>query len=469
MIDRGSTVLLLIALLATFAGMWVKPAAAPPVTTPRLPAVPPVTLPAPKVATGVKLTVLTPAGPILPDAKGQYSVSVLVETTQDLEVNLKAAWIGDGERKATWGPGREDQLKIPEKKLQFQTIHLGDGSGAGHLGVLRIWNGTEEILRQRADLTVRPASITLLDPVPATFSPGVETLSLMVKSADSVSLSGVWTGVRGTLQEAKLSTTAVERGSIQPVTVELGGPVESDEKGYLRIKSCPPGGSEYKVCAYTDSSLTLTALRPTSGLWPFGVPLGLAVVAILLGIAALSLSCPIANPLALIKQPRKAIAKLWGMNAELRWNIGESFVANLNVGLTILGTVTTVGLSKYAPRDYATWSAFYLLATTLAPVLFGLLKKSDAVNKPVGSLPGFLVANLFNLFGVFGQLFFSRVLLASLPAAMLLDARAAAVLTWLPGFIGLCIYWYVWISFRSVIAPAPNPLGKAAAPRWNLL
>jgi hypothetical protein len=332
------------------------------------------------------------------------------------------------------------------------------------------------------------ARVELPVPPPTTVVPGKYgdySIGIFLRKGNSdkdvkVRVMAEWTGVssistrraRFITQNKPSDWLSLEPGDLKGTILNLGKALPDPEKGYLRFISCIAGAGEADWtpatasrkptdCARIDHAVELAAApaapkvvvpdRPE----PFQVPVILTLITTAIGLIVLlwpngpSITYPV---------------------SDLNWKIDESFAANLNVGTTIVTSLSAIGISfdgsEYSKTEFVTWTAFYALFTALAPIVFGLLKKPGTGGKPNGSLAGFTAATLLNLFGVFGQLFMALVLLKLLPDAKLIEAESARYLQWLPVALMVSVMWYAAVSFVSIrkatTAAAPAPIRLAA-------
>ena len=160
--------------------------------------------------------------------------------------------------------------------------------------------------------------------------------------------------------------------------------------------------------------------------------------------------------------------------APFRWNVKDTWLANLNAGTAIVTSFGSLGVSAAllspfaAPQEYAAWSAIYVLCSGLSVTVFALCKVPDAAGTAdTGSLTGFYLANGLNLIGVGGQLLLAKYALGILGESGVLAAGPGIWVSYVPHFLAALTVFYVAVRFRLLAASVPVPLNNASAPPAN--
>jgi len=427
-----------------------KPAAAPP-TAASQPS--PTAAPTPTPIPGKPaLEVLNLPASAAPDATGNYNVECFLRNKGDTDLTVTLKWSGPGNRTL---PEKSEQFLLRKSEYKPIVANLGPAATVPEKGFLQAFAGDVLLAANPLELQPPKPSPSLPSPLPTTMkidAQGQYKLTFLLRNdttaASAAYLSGRWHGIKATMREASLTPSKVERGTMASVTLHLGDPLPASEPGFLRIYFCnreKPGSEDLlnpAICTVSDSALELPGSVALSGsARPLWIPLAAAFLSLAAGFAFVWAKFSFAD------------------SVELEWKIDDSFAANINIGLLIVGTLATIGLSfdaesaKYSKAAFVAWTQIYALSSAVAPGVFGLLK-----TKSSGTLAGFAAANLFNVFGVFGQLYIAGEVLQMLPASNLIAPSAASVLEVVPYFLAVCLVWYVIQSLRAI---PELPVGKA--------
>ncbi|MBI4902613.1 MAG: hypothetical protein HY820_03195 [Acidobacteria bacterium] len=371
--------------------------------------------------------------------RGEYRARFFIENTSTAELRITPRWVGPVERNVTITP---DIVKA--KEIVPATLAIDGTPPLEAEKSMLLLEDKKNAKTEKFTVELTPPALVLgTMPAAATLNSErqyVIEFFLRDKKGQNEVVKAEWFGIKGSHRNATGSKPS-QGDNFSAVKLTFDGfPLEESESGYLQLTVCPPGKANTASCVSSDSKVDLPALPrtlyDTSLLW---IPLAWAAGSILIGLVCVGLSD----------------RTLPGVPAELQWKIGSSFVASLNAGTTILAVLANLGLSlsaqgqKYTKSEYDAWIALYGLGTALAPIVFGLLLRFEG-GKLVGTMPGFLAAHLLNLFGAFGQLWFSRELITLLGRTNMVSGQVVSLLRVLPVALMLCTVWYVYTSFQAV-------------------
>lgn len=148
-----------------------------------------------------------------------------------------------------------------------------------------------------------------------------------------------------------------------------------------------------------------------------------------------------------------SVEKLGGV--DFRWDSTETWLSNGTLGATALGALAAVGLGPelykayLTPKEFAAWSALYVIAVGLAPMVFGMLRLPIAAGMQ-GTAVGAVLAVALNLFGVGGQLYLTYVQLESLGSAGIVAPNGAKGLQLVAPALALAALFQIYVRFASL-------------------
>jgi hypothetical protein len=153
-------------------------------------------------------------------------------------------------------------------------------------------------------------------------------------------------------------------------------------------------------------------------------------------------------------------------SVDFRWDTAETWLSNATLGATALGALAAIGMQSelykayLTPKEFAAWSALYVMALGLAPIVFGMLKRPSAEGMQATAV-GAVLAVALNLFGAGGQLYLTYVQMESLGSAGIVAPGGAKGLQLVAPVLALAALFQIYVRFAA-LHMSTQAVGRAA-------